>query len=203
MDTATWAVLLLLLGFTLLVLEFFIPSGGSLAVMCALSLLAAIVVGFMAGRVTGSVILLTEVVLVPAALAAAVNWWPETPIGRMMLIQKPESPDDVLPETHAYRGLKELIGRRGIAKGLMLPSGQVEIDGRSYDAVGEGVAIDPGQLVVVVAISTQRLVVRPDTTLRAELVNDSAAIPLEAGSQSRDPLAQQLPDPFADDDKAA
>ena len=203
MDTATWAILLLLLGLALLVLEFFIPSGGSLAVLCALSLLAAIVVGFMAGRVTGSLVLLSVVVVVPAALVAAVNWWPNTPIGRMMLIQRPESPDDVLPETHAYRGLKELIGRRGIAKGLMLPSGQVEIDGRSYDAVGEGVAIDPGQLVVVVAISTQRLVVRPDTTLRAELADSSADAPLEAGTHSRDPLAQHVPDPFADDDKAA
>ena len=46
---ATWAFMLLGLGLIFLVLEFFIPSSGSLAVMCALSLLAAIGIGFAAG----------------------------------------------------------------------------------------------------------------------------------------------------------
>ena len=58
MDATTWALLLLVLGLVFLVLEFFIPSGGALAVLCALSLLAAIVVGFMAGPWTGAAILL-------------------------------------------------------------------------------------------------------------------------------------------------
>jgi hypothetical protein len=41
-----------------------------------------------------------------------------------------------------------------------------------------------------VQISTQRLVVRPDTTIRAELVESPPA----AG----DPLAREVPDPFAE-----
>src|SRR5262245_36068502 len=135
MDVGAWAVVLLLLGLIFLVLEFFVPSGGALAVMCALSLLAAIVVGFMAGRWTGLSILLTICLVVPAAAAAAVKWWPDTPIGKLILIQRPRSSDEVLPETLAYRGLKDLIGRRGKAKGMMLLSGLVVIDGKSYDAV--------------------------------------------------------------------
>jgi membrane-bound ClpP family serine protease len=186
------AFALLLLGFIFLVLEFFVPSGGALGTLCALSLLAAIIVGFMAGPWTGAVILAIEAIVVPAALAAAVKWWPETPIGRMILIPLPKSPEEVLPETENYRGLKELVGKRGTARGLMLPSGIVLIDGKPYDAVSEGVTIEAGQSVLVVGVSTQRLVVRPDTTIRAELVEHAPA------AASADPLAQQIADPFAE-----
>jgi len=195
MDAANWALLLLALGLVLLVLEFFIPSGGALAVMCALSLLAAIVVGFLAGPWTGLGTLITVCLVVPAATFAAVHWWPDTPFGRMILIQRPGSADEVLPETLAYRGLKDLVGRRGVAKGVMLPSGLVVIDGKSYDAVSEGVAIEAGQPVIVISVSTQRLIVRPDTTIHAELV-DPPPRPAPDPSQ---PLVVDIPDPFADE----
>ena len=198
MDLATWAVLLLVLGLILLVLEFFIPSGGALAVLCALSLLAAIVLGFAAGRWTGASILLTVVFVVPAALAAAVRWWPDTPIGRMILIPRPKSPNEVLPETIAYRGLKDLVGRRGQAKGLMLPSGLVVIDGKSYDAVSDGMAIEAGQPVIVVSVSTQRLVVRPDNTIQAELASAQPAEAVSPPSDPAAPLVADIPDPFAE-----
>jgi membrane-bound serine protease (ClpP class) len=194
MDATAWALLLLAVGLVFLVLEFFIPSGGALAVLCALSLLSAIIVGFMAGPITGASILLTEAIVVPAAVAAAVKWWPETPIGRLILIPRPKSPDEVLPDTENYRGLAGLVGKRGSAKGMMVPSGVVVIDGKAYDAVSEGVAIEAGQSVLVVSVSTQRLVVRPDTTIRAELVEPVPAPAVATG----DPLAQQVPDPFAE-----
>jgi membrane-bound ClpP family serine protease len=197
MDFATWAYLLLGLGLILLILEFFIPSGGALAVACALSFLAAIVLGFLAGRWHGVTVLLSVCFVVPAAVAAAVRWWPDTPIGRLILIQRPKSADEVLPQTIAYRGLKDLIGRRGQAKGLMLPSGLVLIDGKSYDAVTDGMAVESGQAIIVVAVSTQRLVVRPDTTIPAELaepIPEPAAVP----EQTAGPLVADIPDPFAE-----
>lgn len=199
MDLATWAYLLLLVGLILLVLEFFVPSGGALAVLCALSFLAAIVLGFAAGRWTGVSILLTVCFAVPAATAAAIRWWPDTPIGRLILIQRPKSADDVLPRTVAYRGLKELVGRRGQAKGLMLPSGLVLIDGKSYDAVSDGMVIEPGQPIIVVNVSTQRLVVRPDNTITAELADlDPQPPTTETADQPAGPLVSDIPDPFAE-----
>ncbi|HEX5103782.1 MAG TPA: NfeD family protein [Pirellulaceae bacterium] len=218
MDAATWAFILLALGLIFLVLEFFIPSSGSLAVMCALSLMAAIGVGFAAGPWTGLSILITVAVVVPAALIAAVQWWPETPIGRMILIQRPKSSDEVLPETPAYRTFKDLVGRRGLAKGLMLPSGMVVIDGKSYEAVSEGTPIEAGQPILVVSISTQRLIVRPDNTIRAELAETPSPFADEpadvvaaakvlaepssgesAPANPNEPLVQDIPDPFADE----
>jgi len=195
MTPVTWAILLLLLGLAFLVLEFFIPSGGALGVMCALSFLAAIIVGFMAGPWTGGAILLSICVMVPSAVAAAVKWWPDTPIGKLVLIQRPRSADEVLPETIAYRGLKDLIGRRGRAKGLMVPSGLVLIDGKSYDAVSEGMPIEPNQPIIVVNVSTQRLVVRADNTIQAQLAD---AAPASTPPDPNQPLVADIPDPFAE-----
>jgi len=194
-DYATWAILLLLLGLLLLVLEFFVPSGGTLAVICALSLLAAIVAGFLAGPWTGALILLAVCVIVPASAGAAVRWWPDTPIGKLMLIQRPRSSDEVLPETVAYRGLRDLVGRRGQAKGLMLPSGLVLIDGKTYDAVSEGMPIESGEQVIVVHVSTQRLIVRADHTIRAELADAQPTVPPR---NPNEPLVADIPDPFAE-----
>ena len=190
MDLFGWSILLLGLGLVFLVLEFFIPSAGTLGVLAGLSFVGAIVLAFLEGPIHGVGVSITVMLIVPAALLAAVNWWPETPIGRLILIKRPDAPEEVLPETEGYRGLKLLVGKRGQAKSLMLPSGSVQIEHRTYDALSEGIAIEPGQPIVVVGVSMQRLVVRSDDSpLRAELADS-----FEAAS----PLAQEVPDPFAE-----
>src|SRR4029079_1180015 len=148
MTPLVWAILLLTLGLVFLILEFLIPSGGALGALCALSFLAAIVVGFIAGPWTGAAILRAECIIVPASVSAAVRWWPDTMVGKLMLIQRPRTSDEVLPETVAYRGLKDLIGRRGQSKGLMMPGGSVIIDVKTYDAVSEGQPIEPHQPII-------------------------------------------------------
>jgi membrane-bound ClpP family serine protease len=190
-----WALILLALGLVCLVLEFFIPSSGMLGLLCALSLIGSIVMGFMSGSNTGAILLLGILVMVPIVIFGAIHYWPETAIGKMILVPRPSHPDEVLPETHAYRGLRELIGKRGVAKSVMLPGGIVQVEGKSYDAVSEGTVIEAGQRVVVVQISTQRLIVRaddgtfPDTSpVQAELAHSS---PIES------PPPADIQDPFA------
>src|SRR5262245_20842109 len=198
-----WALLLLLLGCIFLVLEFFIPSSGTLGVLAALSLIGAIVLAFMAGPLHGIAMLVAVGIIVPTACILAVNYWPHTPIGRLILIQRPERPDEVLPETEAYRGLSLLVGRRGITKSTMLPSGVVQIDGRSYDAFSEGMAIDPGSAIVVVSVSMQRIVVRPDDApVPAEIAGDLEVPALESTAPPETTTAatqpEPLPNPFED-----
>ena len=165
MSLLLWALVLLLAGCVFLVLEFFVPSSGTLGVLAALSFVAAVVLAFMAGPVYGTVTFIAVLVIVPVACILAVKYWPETPIGRLMLIQRPESPDEVLPQTEAYRGMQHLVGRHGVTKSLMMPGGVVEIDHKSYDAVSDGAAIESGTRIVVVSISTQRVVVREDDSV--------------------------------------
>ncbi|MBI2480015.1 MAG: hypothetical protein HYV60_15705 [Planctomycetia bacterium] len=177
MDPLAWSICLLFAAIALIALELFIPSGGLLSFLSAVAVLASVIVAFSAGPRTGLMMLIITVVVVPAVLASAVRWWPQTPIGRLILIARPEVPDDVLPDTEAYRGLKSLIGKVGKSKSKMLPSGAIVLDGRTYDAVSEGMAIDAGAVVKVVAVKTNRIVVRPtdQEVTNADISSEQAA----------------------------
>lgn len=155
-----WAILLLVLGLSLAVLEVFIPSGGILAFLAACSMIAAIAVGFRGGPAVGFSILMTAVFGLPTAVILALKWWPSTPMGRRMLLKAPTD-KEVLPDSPRRRRLKELVGRVGVAKSEMLPSGAITVDGRTVDAVSEGMPIDAGQRVRVIEVHGRRVVVRP------------------------------------------
>ncbi len=195
MDYFTWALILLALGLLCLVLEFFIPSSGMLGLLCGMSLIGSIVLGFMSGSNTGAGLLLGIMLVVPAMLFAAIHYWPETAIGKMILIPRPSHADEMLPDTHAYRGLHELVGKRGIAKSLMLPGGIVHVEGKNYDAVSEGTVIEAGQRVLVVQISTQRLVVRADEGSPEEF---SPQNQFAHSSPTDVPPPPDITDPFAE-----
>jgi len=161
MEMTLWALALMALGIVIVFAELFIPSGGLLGVMATACFVGSVVIAFLDGTWTGLTMLGVNTVVVPLLLFSAVRWWPHTPIGRLILVTPPEHPDDVLPETEAYRGLAPLIGMRGYALSKMLPSGAVKIAGRTYDAISDGFAIEPGQLIEVFQVRTNRLVVRP------------------------------------------
>ena len=161
MQLWAWALIAFGAGILLLVLDIFIPSGGALATISAISLVLAIVLGFMSGTGVGVSILFGTGIVIPTIIAFAIKFWPQTPLGRLILLQPPENPDDVLPDDDDQRSLKNLIGQQGRAKCVMLPSGIVEIDHRSYDAVSEGMPIEAGQPVEVLSVQTNRIVVRP------------------------------------------
>lgn len=193
-QTLLWAILLLALGIGCLVLEMFIPSGGLLGVLAVLSIVAAIALAFMSGPVPGLVMTITVTLLIPIMLAAAVRYWPETPLGRVILLRRPKGADEVLPQTAGYRTINALVGKRGVAKSLMLPSGVVLVEGKTYDAVSNGLPIDSGQNVRVIGIDTQRLIVRVDEEPFRE--------PIPAADQAGEtPLSESplpgIEDPFA------
>jgi membrane-bound serine protease (ClpP class) len=181
MDALLWSIVLLLLGLGLIALEIFIPSGGVLSILAALAVIASIAVAFTGGWLTGTLMLLSTMIILPLVIAAAIRWWPETPIGRLVVLQTPTS-DEVLPERPEYQDLKSLIGRCGVAKTKMLPSGAVVIDGKTYDALSEGMAIDPGQPIRVTAVRTNRIVVvlDSDSRPRARDATDVLAQPAES-----------------------
>jgi membrane-bound serine protease (ClpP class) len=112
-------------------------------------------------------------------------------MGRAFLGDLPQE-DEVKPEDPRRR----LVGRVGVAKSLMLPSGAVLIDGELVDAVSQGIAIDPGQAVVVVEVRANRVMVRPATHQEVESAavepDDVLSRPIEdfgIESLEDDPLA--------------
>ena len=177
MDLLVWAAILLVIGLALAVLEVFVPSGGLLGFLSLVAMLSAVAMAFRHGPWSGIGFLGLAVFAVPAGLIFALQWWPKTPMGRRILLPVPSS-EEVLPDSDKRRELKSLVGRVGKAKSLMLPSGAVEIDGATVDAVSEGMTIEAGQWVKVIEVRGTRVVVRrtderPATTAGDETLNRS------------------------------
>lgn len=189
------SIALLMLGLGILCLELFVPSGGILGVLAALSFAGSIAVAFYADPRFGGIMLTAAAILIPCLIAVGVHWWPNTPLGRLILIQRPESDEEILPDGDEYRQLKTIVGKRGQAKSKMLPSGIVSIEGKSFDAVSQGMAIEPGDPVVVVAVRTNRVVVRPldpGEMSPSEPVDAMLATPIDA--VMLDPFEEPLVD---------
>jgi membrane-bound serine protease (ClpP class) len=155
LDPLAWSILLMLLGCCLVVLEIFIPSSGLLGVLSAAAFIGSIYFAFQRGPTTGVAFLVCTVIAVPLVLGLAVKVWPHTPMGKAFMGELP-SEAEVLPDD-SRRGL---VGKIGVARSKMLPSGAVEIEGHMIDAVSQGPAIEPGQYVVVVEVRSNRVVVR-------------------------------------------
>lgn len=188
-----FAILLLLAGCALVVMEVFVPSGGIIGILAAVSFIAAIVIAFRQSSTTGPTVGLIfaaiTVFAVPTLVALAFKYWPRTPMGKAFLGEVPKD-EDVLPEDPR----RALLGRVGVARSKMLPSGTVEIDGQMIDAMTQGQAIEPGTYVVVSEVRANRVVVRPaakDQRPSHQNPNDLLSRPIdELGIESLDdPLA--------------
>ncbi|MCG8448570.1 MAG: hypothetical protein MI725_03195 [Pirellulales bacterium] len=155
LDPISWAIILLLIGCGLVVMEVFIPSGGLLSLLSGLALLASLVMAFRSDTTTGLTFLLITLIAVPSTVGLAFKVWPLTPMGKAFLGELPTSAE-MTPEDSR----RELVGRVGIAKSKMLPAGSVMVDGKYVDAISQGGAIDLGQAVVVIEVRGNRVVVR-------------------------------------------
>ena len=160
MDYWIWALLLLVLGTGLALLEVFFPSAGILGFLSASALITAIVMGFYQSSLTGILILLGAVVGLPTVVVLGFKHWPKTRMGKRVMLMAPSS-KDVLPDDPEKERLKGLIGHTGRTKSKMLLSGAIVIDGDTVDAVSESMPIEIGQRVRVVQVQGNLVVVRP------------------------------------------
>jgi membrane-bound serine protease (ClpP class) len=156
LDPMGWAMVLLVVGCGFLVLEVFIPSGGLFGFFAFVAIVASMVMAFRQDTTTGLSFIAVAIFAVPIAIGLAFKLWPKTPMGKAFLGDLPKE-EEVKPEDPR----RALVGRVGVAQSLMLPSGSVLIDGQLIDAVSQGIAIDPGDPVVVVEVKANRVMVRP------------------------------------------
>ena len=159
MDPILWATLLLVAALALVVLEVFIPSGGLLGFLAAAAAIASVVVAFRSGPAAGLVFVVVAIFGLPAAIAFALRILPQTPMGRRLMLRPPKA-EDVLPDDDKRRALAALIGKTGTAKSKMLPSGAALIDGRTVNALSEGMPIEAGRPIRVIKVRGNRVVVR-------------------------------------------
>ena len=187
MSPLIWSILLLAGALLVVGLEMFVPSAGLLGIVAAALFLSAIIVGFFHSALAGVSMIGAIGVIMPFIFLAFVKIWPHTPIGRRVLIGRRHN-DDVTLKGKQYDERKQLIGRRGVARTPMLPSGQVLIDGEKFDAVSQGAVIEAGDRIEVVAVRTFKIIVR-------RIHEDEPELGLEVDSD--DILSQPVDDLFS------
>lgn len=201
MDPLLWSILLITIGLICLTAELFLPSGGILGTLTFAALTAGVIVAFYKGLTYGTAMLLFVSVSLPIFFAAAAKIWPETPMGKWIMLRRPESPEEVLPEQDRGGGLRTLVGSSGVSKSKMLPGGVVSIGGRSYEAVSDGDAIENDQPIVVIGVHLRRLIVRRDDHPQkpppeSSIVAAKPAGPSPSSKSSETPhAAEQVDDP--------
>ncbi len=189
-DPIAWAAVLVLIGCALVVLEVFIPSGGLISFLAVVALVGGVAMAFQQNAATGMVFMVVTVIAVPTVVGLAFKYWPHTPMGKAFLGELADEGEWVPEDPRC-----DLIGRVGTATSKMLPSGGVQIDGKMIDAISQGMAIEPGQAVVVVEVKGNRVVVRladPEEAVKAAVVSEEIlSKPIEElGLESLDdPLA--------------
>ena len=87
----TWAIVLLLGGLALMILEAFVPSGGALGTLAVIAVLAGVGMAYYSGPLEGTMLLLTAVVATPVCIYLVLKWWPNTPLGKRVLLRAPTS----------------------------------------------------------------------------------------------------------------
>ncbi len=146
----------ILVALLLLTVEIFLPTAGTVGIVALLVAVAAVVAAFLHGIMYGAIFLLLIVVAIPFLFAAAVKIWPHTPLGRMILIGDLKKENVMLKDSH-YAQVKNQIGKIGIAKTKMYPSGIVQFDDQKFDALTTGFPIESGEAVKVVSVKGNRL----------------------------------------------
>ncbi len=157
MDPLFWSLILIALGLCVVILELFIPSAGMLGLLAAVLIVSGITLAFVSDLKSGAVVLLVTALALPVLLAVMIKVWPSTPIGKRILL-KNLKPEDVLP---ASQHAQELVGQLGVARTKMLPSGIVFVNEQKLDAVSDGLPIDAGQPIKVIAIKGNHVYVEP------------------------------------------
>jgi len=183
---AAWAILLMVFGLGLVILEIVFPSGGILGFLAFSAILGSIVLAFKQDPTAGLIMLGVALVGIPVIVVLGFKYWPYTRMGKRILLGIPKE-EDILPDTPRRRALKQLVGKIATTKSKMLPAGAISVDGRTIDAMSEGMAIDPGQRVRVIDVKGNRVLVRP---IDEERPSEDAQDPLSR------PIDSILQDPF-------
>jgi membrane-bound ClpP family serine protease len=163
--TLLYAILLLITFYLLLIAEVLLPSGGLLGIAAGASWVAAVTIAFAHSTTAGGAMLVATLLTTPILIWGLLRAWPHTPIGRRMLNRRPGQVASLPPRRTTTQGvpLVQLIGRIGVAKTHLLPSGMIVIDGDRIDAVSLGMPIDAGDQVIVTNVVAGKVQVRPAT----------------------------------------
>jgi len=161
-----YAILLLILGVVLTILEIFLPTGGVLGFLAATAMIAALYLAFGISTNTGLAFLTATIIFVPVVIGLGLKYFPRTPIGRRLILNPVQESDG----QRGKAGISEddyspLLGKKGKTVTQLRPSGIVEIEGERYSVATQGELIDSGSDIMVIKVEGNNIVVGKTTTL--------------------------------------
>jgi membrane-bound serine protease (ClpP class) len=155
------ALLALVVGLGLVVLEFLIPSFGMIGLTAAVCLAGSIVLAFTEHVGWGFAFMAAVLVGVPAMLGLGARVMEHSPIGRRLILGGPVTP--VSGGAVPAERLARLAGQTGTALSMLRPSGVAQFGDERVDVVAEVDWIEPHTPIAVVRVEGFRVVVRPCT----------------------------------------
>ncbi len=161
------SALLLLLFYVLVVVEFFVPSGGLISFGAIAAAIAAVIVAWTHSWTAGFVVFMILALTTPVIFTFLVLIWPKTPMGKLLLIRKSDRQAANGTSKKTLRGtpLDDLVGVAGTAVTDLLPGGIVRVANEKIDAISSGIVINAGEPIVVKAVRGSRLVVKRATSV--------------------------------------
>ncbi len=146
-----WGLILIGVAVFLVVVEVFVPSGGIIAVVAALSAIAGVIALFVHDPIWGLIGLVGVAIATPIAIIGGFKIWSSTKIGRRMLGEESEilltrQRDE---ERQRREQVASMVGMEGVCLTDLHPIGVVRIDDKRYDAQAEVQFIDAGERIVV------------------------------------------------------
>ena len=157
-----YAVILLIIGLILVLLEVLLPSGGMISVLASVAIIAAAVLGFQHSAAGGAVILVVTFVCIPVLVAFGLKVFPQTAVGRRMLLIPTKSQAEAgvdAPAGVSDIDYSSLVGKAGNTVTPLRPSGIAEINGQRYSVVASGEMIDKDVEIVVLRVEGNSVVV--------------------------------------------
>jgi len=175
MDERTlWAIMLIGLAIILFILEVFIPSGGIIGLIAALSLVGGVIVLFWINTTLGLVSALVCIIAIPFAIAAMMKLWPNTPLFRALVLkgagdendEGSETTDGQLSNSNSAgdksaansHGIK--VGDEGMSETSLRPVGMCRLNSRREECIADGQMIEPGKAIRVTHVDGMQVKVR-------------------------------------------
>ncbi len=152
MEYAT-IITLVIAGVLLVLAEIFVP-GGFVGSIGGLLLLIGIVGAFFQDPTIGFALLIGTLVFGLVAFWLWVKFFPQTPVGKRFILQTDAGKWAGYDSHHS-----ELLGKHGVTKTALHPSGIAQISGKRVDVVTRGELVDVNRPVKVIEVCGNRIVV--------------------------------------------
>jgi membrane-bound serine protease (ClpP class) len=168
-------LLLLLLGLVLIGLEIFVTPGFGIAGLAGIACTAAAMVmalyelelpfdvsmdlGYVQEAASAALIRIAILlVVVTGTTFLFAKYFPDTRLGHRIILGSVTGASAGYVSQSKVEG--DLVGKRGVASGVLRPAGIAEIEGQRIDVVTEGEYIKAGEPILVTKVDGNRVVVK-------------------------------------------